>query len=66
MWKKLLSFTFICFFITVAAHPAIAHPGAAIVVDAKGRVYFVAPVMACGRSMPQESSLISVARRFTG
>ena len=41
MWKKLLSFTFICFFITVAAHPAIAHPGAAIVVDAKGRVYFV-------------------------
>ena len=39
--ERVHSFTFICFFITVAAHPAIAHPGAAIVVDAKGRVYLV-------------------------
>jgi predicted transcriptional regulator len=34
-------FASICFFVAVAAHPAIAHPGAAIVVDAKGQVYFV-------------------------
>src|SRR5574341_1082283 len=41
MAKRLLSVAFLCLFITVAAHPAVAHPGAAIVVDAKGRVYFV-------------------------
>jgi hypothetical protein len=41
MEKRLLSFAFICFFITVAARSTIAHPGAAIVVDAKGQVYFV-------------------------
>lgn len=41
MTKRLLSFAFICFSITVAVHPADAHPGAAIVVDAKGQVYFV-------------------------
>lgn len=41
MAKRLLSFACIGFFITVAVHPAIAHPGAAIVVDAKGQVYFV-------------------------
>jgi DNA-binding beta-propeller fold protein YncE len=41
MAKRLLSFAFICFSITVAVHPADAHPGAAIVVDAKGQVYFV-------------------------
>ena len=41
MAQRLLSFAFICLFITVAVHPAIAHPGAAIVVDAKGQVYFV-------------------------
>jgi hypothetical protein len=40
MAKRLFSFTFICFFL-LAVHPAIAHPGAAIVVDAKGQVYFV-------------------------
>lgn len=40
MTKRLLSFAFICFFISVA-HTASAHPGAAIVVDAKGQVYFV-------------------------
>ena len=41
MKKRLLLFAFICFSITVAVHPADAHPGAAIVVDAKGQVYFV-------------------------
>jgi hypothetical protein len=41
MQQRLLSFAFICLFHTVAVHPAIAHPGASIAVDAKGRVYFV-------------------------
>jgi hypothetical protein len=41
MKKRLLSFAFICFFSTVAVHSAVAHPGAAIVVDGNGRVYFV-------------------------
>jgi DNA-binding beta-propeller fold protein YncE len=41
MVTRLLSSVFLCLAITVAAPPAIAHPGAAIVVDAKGRVYFV-------------------------
>src|SRR5262245_15530389 len=41
MTKALPSFAFICFFSTVGIQPATAHPGAAIAVDAKGRVYFV-------------------------
>lgn len=41
MAKGLLSLASICVFIAVAVRPAIAHPGAAIVVDAKGQVYFV-------------------------
>jgi DNA-binding beta-propeller fold protein YncE len=41
MAKRTIVFASICFFVAVAAHPAIAHPGAAIVVDAKGQVYFV-------------------------
>ena len=41
MPKRLCSVAFICFLITVAVQPAIAHPGAAIVVDGNGRVYFV-------------------------
>jgi DNA-binding beta-propeller fold protein YncE len=41
MSKRLLAFGFICFSITGAVHPASAHPGAAIVVDAKGQVYFI-------------------------
>jgi len=30
-----------CLFTAIAVHPVIAHPGAAIVIDGKGRVYFV-------------------------
>ena len=41
MKKRLLSLAFICFFSTVAVHSAVAHPGAAIVVDRHGRLYFV-------------------------
>jgi hypothetical protein len=41
MSKRLLSFALACSVMTLAAQPAIAHPGAAIVVDAKGHVYFV-------------------------
>ena len=41
MAKGLFSLAVICFLITVAVHSADAHPGAAIVVDAKGQVYFV-------------------------
>ena len=41
MAKKSLSFAFIGFLIAIAVRSAIAHPGAAIVVDAKGQVYFV-------------------------
>ncbi len=41
MTKKILPFAFVCFFSSLAVHPAIAHPGSAIVVDAKGQVYFV-------------------------
>lgn len=40
MATKLLSFAFICFSLTVV-HPASGHPGSAIVIDAKGQVYFV-------------------------
>jgi hypothetical protein len=32
---------FICIFITASVYSAVAHPGSAIVVDAKGQVYFV-------------------------
>ena len=65
MAKRLLSFAFICFSLTVV-HPASAHPGAAIVIDAKGQVYVVDTGHVCGWSMPQERSWISVAPRFTG
>jgi hypothetical protein len=41
MARTLISSAFVSLFITVAVHPAVAHPGSAIVVDAKGRVYFV-------------------------
>lgn len=41
MARKLLSFAFVCFVSGLAGNAAIAHPGAAIVVDAKGQVYFV-------------------------
>jgi hypothetical protein len=41
MRKRLFSFALVCFFTTAALQPADAHPGAAIVVDANGRVYFV-------------------------
>ena len=41
MKKRLLSFAFMCLFGILADHAAIAHPGAAIAVDAHGRVYFV-------------------------
>ena len=41
MKKTLLSLAFTCLFSSVAAHRALAHPGAAIAVDANGRVYFV-------------------------
>jgi hypothetical protein len=41
MPKRRLWLTVICFFLTVAVGPAIAHPGSAIVVDAKGQVFFV-------------------------
>lgn len=41
MAKSLLSFTFMCCLVTAAARPVSAHPGSAIVVDAKGQVYFV-------------------------
>jgi hypothetical protein len=41
MKRRLLSSAFICVVSVVAAHPALAHPGAAIAVDANGRVYFV-------------------------
>lgn len=41
MAKRPLSFALICVFVAVAVRPAIAHPGAAILVDAKGLVYFV-------------------------
>jgi hypothetical protein len=40
MAKKLLWVAFICFSLTVV-HPVSAHPGSAIVIDAKGQVYFV-------------------------
>jgi hypothetical protein len=40
MAKRLLSFACFCV-CALAVRPAIAHPGAAIVVDAKGQVYFV-------------------------
>jgi hypothetical protein len=41
MKRRLLSSAFICVVSVVAAHPAVAHPGAAIAIDANGRVYFV-------------------------
>jgi hypothetical protein len=41
MATRLRSFACVSFFITVAVQSAIAHPGSAIVVDAKGQVYFV-------------------------
>ena len=41
MPKRLLSFAFICFFVHVAVRLVMAHPGGAIVVDAKGQVYLV-------------------------
>ena len=41
MKRRLLSFVFICLVSAAAYHPAMAHPGAAIAVDANGRVYFV-------------------------
>jgi hypothetical protein len=41
MAKTLRSFACTCFMIVVAALPALAHPGAGIVVDAKGQVYFI-------------------------
>lgn len=41
MAKRIIVFASICLFVAIAARPAIAHPGAAIVVDAKGQVYFV-------------------------
>jgi hypothetical protein len=41
MSHRLLSFAPVAFAITIAASPALAHPGSAIVVDAKGQVYFV-------------------------
>jgi hypothetical protein len=40
MATRPLSFAFICFSLTVV-HPVSAHPGAAIVIDAKGQVYLV-------------------------
>ena len=41
MNRRLLSFVFICLVSAATDHPAMAHPGAAIAVDANGRVYFV-------------------------
>ena len=41
MATRPLSFALICVLLTFAVRPASAHPGAAIVVDAKGQVYFV-------------------------
>jgi hypothetical protein len=41
MKRRLISFVLICLVSAAADHPAIAHPGAAIAVDANGRVYFV-------------------------
>ena len=65
--KRLLSFTVIWFLSPSLPSPAIAHPGAAIVVDAKGQVYFVDTghgVWTVDAELG--SSSISVARRFTG
>jgi hypothetical protein len=62
--KRLLSFAIICFSIIVAVHSASAHPGAAIVVDAKGQVYFVDTGHGVWMVNAAGSSSISVAPRF--
>jgi hypothetical protein len=41
MANRLLPFALAAFAIAIAVRPALAHPGSAIVVDAKGQVYFV-------------------------
>ena len=65
MAKKLLSVAFICFSLTVI-HSASAHPGSAIVIDAKGQVYFVDTGHGVWMVNAAGSSSISAAPRFTG